>query len=156
MDPKFFAQLARDDREFLGRVLKAVPKDKGDFKPYEGSLTLAQQIAHIGKTTDWFREGLFGSGFDMDFERLMKEMLEPVTLDEAFAILNQSFDAYISRIESSTPEELTAILPPNDIIGELPRWRGLLGNTDHIAHHRGSISVYIRGLGLTPPVPYMD
>ncbi|MCC5874583.1 MAG: DinB family protein [Candidatus Sumerlaeia bacterium] len=156
MDPKLLAEMARDDRNFLDNVLKAVPEGKDDYTPFPGGLTLAQQIAHIGKTTEWFREGLFGSGFNMDFEALFKEMLQPVTLAEARKILEETWDPYIAAIESATPEYLAEILPADTaLFGGLPRWRGLMGNTDHVAHHRGAISVYLRGMGITPPVPYM-
>ena len=39
------------------------------FRPHEGMMTVAQQVAHTAQTLDWFIEGASRpQGFDLDFE----------------------------------------------------------------------------------------
>ena len=154
MNPADFAQLARSDQRFLDNIIAAIPPGSDDYAPFDGSLTVAQQVRHIAQTIHWFREGIFKGNFAMDFEAAERAMKEPCTLAQAREELAGAWDALVAAIEGSTAETLAAPIPPNPLFGEMARWQVLLGNTDHTAHHRGALSVYLRGLGVKPPMPY--
>ena len=147
--------LLQKQRHFLSNVLADFKEEHADFKPIEGMMTVAQQVRHIARTTDWFREGAFGSGFNMDFESEMAEMVKPVSLAEAKAELDAAFDAVIALADKMSDAELNAPMAPNPILGECPKFVALAANGDHIAHHRGALTVYLRLLGVTPKMVYM-
>ncbi|MCB2156082.1 DinB family protein [bacterium] len=141
-------------RQFLMNVLKDFKEEHENFKPTDDMMTVAQQIRHIARVTDWFREAGFGAGFNMDFEAEMAEMVKPVTLAQAMAELNEAFDRFMEVAEKATEAEIFAPLPPNPILGEAPRIVIFSANADHVAHHRGALTVYQRLLGMTPRMAY--
>ncbi|MDK2971891.1 MAG: hypothetical protein PWP23_1646 [Candidatus Sumerlaeota bacterium] len=149
------AHQARASRKFLDNLLKQFPPDSADFRPHEGAFTVSQQIRHIARTIHWFQEGIFDGTFRMDFEAMEKELATPCSLADARAELDQAWDEWIARIESATGKELQEKLPPNPILGEMPRWLALQSNVDHVAHHRGSLAVYLRLLGVVPEMIYV-
>jgi uncharacterized damage-inducible protein DinB len=62
----------------------------------------------------------------------------------------------IGLLESKSAQEMTAPMPDNPIFGPAPRMLVIHANADHTAHHRGALSVYLRLLGKTPKMPYID
>jgi len=150
------ADLVRRERHFLQNVLKDFKSEHADFRPAEGMMSVAQSIKHIAITTNWFKEGAFGAGFDMDFEQYMEEMKKPVTLGDAMGQLNSTYDEYIATLESKTSEELAEPMPENQIFGAAPRMVVITSNADHTAHHRGALTVYLRLLGIVPTMVYSE
>ena len=119
-------------------------------------MTAAQAIKHIAYTTNWFMDGAFGTGFDMDFEQYLEEMKKPVTLEDAMGQLDAAFDKYIALLESKTSEELAGPMPDNKIFGAAPRMVVITSNAEHTAHHRGALGVYLRLLGIVPAMVYSE
>lgn len=156
MTGKEAAQLIRNERRFLGNVLRDFcPQDEG-FCPVDGMMTVAQQIRHIAHVIDWIREGGFGAGFDMDFERMQAENRKPCTLAEALQALDRAYDTFIALLEQTSTETLLEPLPPNEILGPRPRLAVIGACNDHTAHHRGVLTVYLRLLGRTPAMVYAE
>ncbi len=116
--------------------------------------TVTQQVKHLARTIRWFRDGAFGPGFDMDFQRMEAELQQPATLEEARRQLDDAYDDWIALLETQSADALAQPLPPNHIFGEMPRSTVILAGTDHTAHHRGALSVYLRLLGITPAMVY--
>ena len=154
MDGNTAAEIVRNERKFLNNVLKDFKPENGDFRATDDMMTVTQQIRHIAVTAKWFREGAFGAGFDMDFEKLDATLKEPATLEEALAELDAVYDANIAFLESLSAEELQAPMSPNPLFGEAPRMAVISAEVDHTAHHRGALSVYLRLLGVTPTMVY--
>jgi len=146
----------RNERRFLRNVIKDFKPEHADFRPKPEMMSVGQQIHHIAHTVHWFHEGGFGAGFEMDFEKFMAEDRKPWTLEAALAELDKSYDAFLAGLERESDARLGETLPPNPILGEVPRAAVVNACTDHTAHHRGSLAVYLRLLGLTPAMPYMD
>jgi uncharacterized damage-inducible protein DinB len=156
MNGKQTADIRRGERKHLFNILRDFKPDQGGFKPADGMMTVAQQAYHIALTLKWFREGAFGEGFDLDFEKLEAENRKDITLDEALAELNAVYDDYIAFLETLSEEDLARPMPPNPIFGEVPRSMIVGAEIDHTAHHRGALSVYLRLLGTTPRMVYED
>ena len=156
MDGKQAVEILRNEQKMLTRIVGCFRTEHADYAPAEGMMTAAQVIRHIAQTVDWFREGGFGSGFDMDFEKLSAAMKEPATLEAARQELDRAYDAYVAVVEPLTEADLAAPLPENPLFGRQPREMCLGAQTDHTAHHRGALAVYVRLLGITPPLIYGD
>jgi uncharacterized damage-inducible protein DinB len=92
----------------------------------------------------------------MDFETAAKEMMAVTSLTAAREMLDKSFAKAIETATSKSAEEWAASLPPNPIMGELPRYVIISSLVDHTAHHRGALTVYTRLLSKIPPMPYGD
>jgi len=134
MTPENIALSVDVNREYFNRSTRELKEENSSFAPVPGMFTVAAQVAHAAQTIDWFFAGAFAAaGFDIDFERMDREVAA-----------------------SHSAEEWAAPLPPGPIMGGLPRYTIVSALTDHTAHHRGALSVYTRLLGRVPPMPYMD
>jgi uncharacterized damage-inducible protein DinB len=119
--------------------------------------TAAQLVAHVAQTVDWFVQGAFAAGgFDLDFERMDKEVRAVTSLAAARAWMERACAAAVTAIQSKDEAAWNEPLPPGPIMGGQPRSSVLGAVMDHTAHHRGALSVYTRLLGKVPPMPYMD
>lgn len=140
---------------FFDKTISVCEESDSEFKPAEGMYTLAQQVAHVAQTVDWFLDGMFSDrGFDLNFEAHHKVILMQKSLQESKKWLARSFEEFRQKIQKVDDEVLKERLPPGPIMGGVPRYIIVGALSDHTAHHRGSLSVYIRLTGKTPPMPY--
>ena len=124
------------------------------FAPVEGMFTACQQVAHVAQTIDWFFEGAFGTGWDMDFAGHEAEARAICTVAEARAWLARAVESAVSRLEKKSAAELLEPLPEGGIMAGSPRGAVIGGIVEHTSHHRGALAVYARLRGKTPPMPY--
>lgn len=143
--------------EFFNRSTRVLTEDDSGFQPEEDMMTVAQQVAHVARTVDWFREGISRpQGFDMDFERHVAEAMAVTSLDVARAWYERAHEAMVATVSAMSDEALMTPLPPGPIMGGAPRLTVVGALEEHTAHHRGALSVYSRLLGKVPPMPYME
>ncbi len=144
-------------QEFFDRSTRVLEEADSAFAPKEGMFTVAAQVAHVAQTVEWFFKGAFAAaGFDMDFERMDKEVRTCTSLKAARAWFARAVAAGKDTVAAHSDEEWKQALPPGPIMGGQPRLVILGALTDHTAHHRGALTVYSRLLGKVPPMPYMD
>ena len=144
-------------KEFLDRSSRVLTEEDSSFAPREGMFTVATQMAHTAQTIEWFVRGAFApAGFDMDFERMDKEVRAVTSLAAARAWFERACAEAIKTIEAHSEADWSAPLPPGPIMGGLPRQAIFGAMTDHTAHHRGALTVYARLLGKVPAMPYME
>lgn len=141
-------------RQFFENSLDGVEESDGSFSPKEGMFTLAQHVAHVAQTIDWFLEGMFSDAFDLDFEAHEQKVKEINSFNEAKAWFDQAFEQAKAKLQSAGEEALKERLPAGPIMGGVPRYIVVGAISDHCAHHRGAIAVYIRMLGKEPRMPY--
>jgi uncharacterized damage-inducible protein DinB len=147
----------RNTKEYLERSTRPLSEENSSFAPQEGLYNVAQQMAHIAQTIEWFFDGAFRpEGFSMDFESMDKEVRACTSLNAARQWVDRAFQRAIQDCETKPMSDWMTPLAPNPIMGELPRLVILDAIVDHTAHHRGALTVYSRLLGYTPPMPYMD
>ncbi|MEK7752412.1 MAG: DinB family protein [Acidobacteriota bacterium] len=144
-------------REYFDRSTRVLEEADSAFAPKEGMYTVVQLVAHVAQTVDWFIQGAFAAnGFDLDFERMDKDMRCVTSLGAARAWIEKAWAEAKAAIEGHTEAEWAELLPPGPIMGGQPRFTVLGALADHTAHHRGALTVYSRLLGKVPPMPYMD
>lgn len=157
MNPEMLVTDLRSTKEFFDRSTRCLTEEDSSFAPVEGTWTVAQQVAHVAQTVDWFIEGAFRpEGFDTDWEKLGAEVARFQSLAEARAWVDAAFTRAIEVIGARTPEELAQPLPADGIMGGAPRFAIISAIGDHTAHHRGALTVYARLRGHVPAMPYME
>lgn len=157
MTPAEIALSVDVSREYFNRSTRELKEENSSFAPAAGMYTAAALVAHTAQTVDWFFAGAFAeTGFDMDFERMDKEVRACASLDAARAWFNAACDRAKATAEAHSAEEWATPLPPGPIMGGMPRHAIAAALTDHTAHHRGALSVYTRLVGHVPPMPYME
>jgi uncharacterized damage-inducible protein DinB len=144
-------------KEYFDRSTRALEEPDSGFAPKAEMYTVAQLVAHVAQTVDWFVQGAFAAGgFDLEFERMDKEVRAVTSLAAARAWMERACASAKTAIESKDEAAWNEPLPPGPIMGGQPRSSVLGAVMDHTAHHRGALSVYTRLLGKVPPMPYGD
>ena len=157
MTPTEIAGSVEVSRDYFNRSTRELKEENSNFAPAPGMFTAAGQVAHVAQTIDWFFAGAFSDkGFDMDFERMDKEVRGCNSLDAARKWFNEATDRAKAVAQAHSKEEWAVPLPPGPIMGGLHRHAIVSALTDHTAHHRGALTVYARLLGKVPPMPYME
>lgn len=157
MTNEALVEQVRSTKEYLDRSTRPLSEENSNYAPQEGLFTVAQQVAHIAQTVEWFLDGAFRpEGFSMDFESMDKEVRGCTSLSAARQWADRAFQKAIQACETKPMAEWMELLPPGPIMGGAPRLAILEAIVDHTAHHRGALTVYSRLLGFVPPMPYMD
>lgn len=143
-------------RKFFGRTTACLTEEDSTFAPAPGTMTAAQHVAHVAQSVDWFREGVWGRGWEMDFEAMWSEIEPHRSLLGARNWLDDALTRFREQVAGLSDEDLARPLPPNPIFGELPTYHVVEALLDHNAHHRGSLAVIARLRGRTPEMPYAD
>jgi len=130
--------------------------DEGDsgFAPQPELYTVAAHVDHTADTIDWFVEGAFGDGWNMDFDALIAKSKNATSLEAALATLDTSFAKAVEVVGGASDADLFAPIADEKIMAGAPRAAIVGAITDHTAHHRGALSVYARLLGKEPTMPY--
>jgi uncharacterized damage-inducible protein DinB len=150
--PCGFANQLLTSKEFFERSTRLLDEADSGFRPREGMMTAAQQVAHAAQTLDWFVEGVTRpEGFDLDFEKHAKALAGVTSLAAARRMLEAAFDNAVRFVRSA---DLARPLPPGPIMGGAPTGDVVWAMVEHTAHHRGALTVYSRLLGKVPPMPY--
>jgi uncharacterized damage-inducible protein DinB len=138
-----------------GRILERVPTDKLGWQPHEKSMTLGRLAAHVAEIPGWLHETIKQD--ELDFE---KADFAPTPLDDTAALMNafeESLNKGINALKDATDENILGLWRLRNgpqILMQMPRIgviRGMVLN--HLVHHRGQLSVYLRMLDV--PVPGM-
>ncbi len=140
--------------KYLRVTASAFEEADSTYAPQADLYTVAGHVAHAADSVDWFVEGAFGSGWDMEFEKLIAKAKAVTSLEDALAWFQRAFDNAGNTIVSSSEEDLYGIIQDQNIMAGAPRLAIVGAIVDHTAHHRGALAVYARLLGKEPPMPY--
>jgi uncharacterized damage-inducible protein DinB len=150
-----FANQLLASKEFFERSTRVLEEADSNFRPREIMMTVAQQVAHVAQTLDWFVEGASRrEGFDLDFEKHANALAGVTSLAAARQMLEAAYAGAIRFCRSRGPEDFAGPLPPGPVMGGQPVSDIVWSMLEHTAHHRGALTVYSRLLGKVPPMPY--
>ena len=153
--PYDFANQLVASQDFFDRSTRVLDEADSGFRPREGMMTVAQQVANTAQTLDWFIEGASRpEGFDLDFEKHAQALEAVTSLAAARQTLAAAYANAIHFLRSRSPEDLARPLPPGPVMGGQPIGEIVWSMVEHTAHHRGALTVYSRLLGKVPPMPY--
>jgi uncharacterized damage-inducible protein DinB len=148
------------DREMATtrRLIERVPEDRLAWKPHEKSMTLGALSEHLGQLALWGRLTITAAGVDLE------QMARPSEYQPAAsrAALLTYFDAEVAACRAAlsgrTDAELMApwtLRRGAQAFFTMPKatcWRSFVMN--HVIHHRGQLSVYLRLLDVPLPSIY--
>lgn len=162
MGTSISAQLLPEvEHEFAStrKILEQVPDDKLAWKPHEKSMTLGRLAGHVAEMPSWMAHSLSGDSFDVSPKA---DGTYDVHFMTSRADTLQKFDEWKSQaIEAlkKTPDEEFAktwsLISQGKTVLAMPRaavLRTIVLN--HMIHHRGQLSVYLRLAGAKVPGMY--
>ncbi len=136
--------------------LERVPAEKFDWKPHEKSMTFGKLATHIAEMFNWTAVTLQQP--ELDFAKFDYKPLEPSTTDELVEYLDKNVAEAIDVLRN-TPDEIFmenwTMRNGETVYFTLPKvavMRSFVMN--HIVHHRGQLSVYLRLNDIAVPSIY--
>jgi len=128
------------------RVLERVPAEKFDWTPHARSMTMGKLANHIVEMTGWVPETMGKDAFDLGAQGTPEPA--PATIAELLARFDQGVAAARAAI-AATPDE--AMMKPwslkkgEMVFFTMPKIAVLRTFVfNHVVHHRGQLSVYLR------------
>jgi uncharacterized damage-inducible protein DinB len=128
------------------KLLERAPENQFDWKPHQKSMTLGRLASHCAETFTWLDVIVNQDVFEMDpgsytpFQAgSQSELLEAFDANVESAkeiIRGQSDESLLKNWQMKTGGEVTIEMPRIAVI------RGFVLN--HLVHHRGQLSVYLR------------
>jgi len=157
MTANAYAAPVKQALRYLSRTCSVFKEEDSGYAPTPGQFTVAQQVAHVAQTIEWFMEGGFRpQGFDLDFALHQARVRDVHSLSAAFAWLARAVDDAAAVLATKTAAEMMEPIAAGPVLGGEPRATVVAAIAEHTAHHRGSLAVYARLLGYAPPMPYAD
>lgn len=137
------------------RILQAIPAESFEWRPHDKSMTLIRLAKHIAEIPVWINRALDGNRFDF------AGAVPANTAIADNAALLAYFDKYlanaIAALETASDDTLNetfSIYRGDQQLYQFPRKVMIRNFTcNHLIHHRGQLSVYLRLLDI--PVPGM-
>ncbi|MSO45532.1 MAG: DUF664 domain-containing protein [Acidobacteria bacterium] len=151
------ALLPEFDREMTTTrtLLERVPDDRLEWKPHAKSMSLGQLAAHVATIPIWGHVAMIESQYDLDSSDTRPAM---TTRAEIVAAFDRYAGDARAAIDGRTDAELLtlwSLMRSQETLFSAPRamvWRGFVLN--HLIHHRGQLSVYLRILDVPIPSIY--
>ncbi len=146
------------DREMgvTRRLLERVPDGVFGWKPHEKSMTLGRLAEHLAELPQWCTITIVRDGIDMATGR-PPGYQSPATRDAVVAMFDTNVAEARTTLTSRTDAELMApwtLSAQGKEIFTMPK-AAVLRNfvMNHMVHHRGQLSVYLRLQNV--PIPSM-
>ena len=141
------------------KLLERVPADKFDWKPHERSMTMGRLATHIAEMVGWISTTLTTEKLDFapPGGQPMAPYVPKTTADLVAYFEKNVADAHAALVKATDQELMQnwTLLGGGNVIFSMPRIacvRGMIMN--HIIHHRGQLSVYLRLNNIPVPAMY--
>jgi uncharacterized damage-inducible protein DinB len=144
--------LAELDREAIGsrKTLEQVPEGKNDWKPHEKSMSLGRLATIVAGMPAWL--DMVVNMDELDINPPGGSSFRPPDWKKRSDLLEQ-FEASLKKgrevLQKTTDEQLLntkwRMLSAGKLMSEQPRYVAIRdGVLNHMAHHRGQLTVYLR------------
>jgi len=154
----FLAELDREAARSR-RALEQVPEGKADWKPHEKSMAFGYLSELVATMPQWIALAITRNELDLN---------PPAGASAVKRTPMHSSADYIAGLDRAVAEAREALQKTNDeflattwklLVGgntvmESPRHVVIQDTFNHLAHHRGQMTVYLRLLGQTVPAIY--
>jgi len=137
------------------RVLDRLTNEHWNYKPHEKSMTLGQLASHIVELHNWVNFAMSKDVFDFQTDYQPRK---EATLEELKAELEENLQKNIDFVNAQTDEywltdwQLQVGEHILTKVHKLGAFRFII--TNHLIHHRGQLTVYMRMLNIPLPGLY--
>jgi len=137
------------------KILERCPPDKFDWKPHEKSMTMGRLASHVAEMHSWTVNTVQDP--ELDFAKFDYKPFEPKTTD-LVQHFEKSFNGAIEALKGASDDiwfEPWSLKNGDQVYFTMPKvvvMRSMVLN--HIVHHRGQLSVYLRENDIPVPAMY--
>jgi len=151
----FRDELAREAAR-TRRTLEQVPTGIDDWKPHPKSMPLGRLAALVASMPSWV--ALIIKQDELDINPPGGGTFQPPPTSELVQALEQHVASGRAALQDTTDEYLLTtkwrLLAGGNVVMETPRHVVLRDTINHLAHHRGQLTVYLRLNGAKVPAIY--
>lgn len=134
------------------RMLKALPNEHFGWKPHEKSMSLGELANHVVELHNWVSLVLDNAVFNFKTDYIPSTL---ATKEQLIEVLQLGYEENSKKLNNLSEENyfsLWKLTAGDHVIVELPKAGAIrFIVTNHLIHHRGQLSVYLRLLNV--PVP---
>ena len=139
------------------RVLERVPESAFGWKPHERSMTLGSLAAHVAALPTWTANVMNGDSFDIADEPANHDV-QPASAADLLSTFDENVASartlLLNRSDGELNQSWTLKRGTQDVF-TLPRIAMLRYFVlNHLIHHRGQLSVYLRLQSVAVPAMY--
>jgi uncharacterized damage-inducible protein DinB len=153
----FLSEIDRE-AERSKRALEQVPAGKRDWKPHEKSMAFGYLSEMVANMPAWAAMAITQDELDLNPPGGPKHKQEPLnTSAELVGALEKSVAQAKTALTGTNDDFLTTpwrLMVGGKVVMEMPRHVVIRDMLNHMAHHRGQMTVYLRLLGATVPALY--
>ena len=151
----FIAEL-KYESSLTKKMLERVPFDKKEWKPHEKSMSLGRLATHIAETSHWVSDivNIDDYDFEKDFNFTPREASSTEELLDTFQTLLDKAIVDLSTMKDEDFSRSWIVRRGEKVMFNTPKKVSIRAwALNHMIHHRGQLSVYLRLLDV--PVPGM-
>ena len=138
------------------RAVERVPAGRDDWKPHAKSMPLGRLASLVASMPSWFP--LIIGQDELDLTPPGGGQNQPPAVASLAAMVDQNVAKARESLRSTTDEFLLTtnwrLKAGGQVVMTQPRHVVLRDTINHLAHHRGQLTVYLRLLGATVPSIY--
>lgn len=138
------------------KLLERVPADKFDWKPHEKSMTMRVLATHIAEMTNWLPTIV--NADELNFAAMDYKPKVVESTDELVQFFEQNLAQGVAALETVSNEQLAqnwTLRNGDETIFTAPKAQVIRGMVfNHVVHHRGQLSVYLRLNDIPVPAMY--
>jgi uncharacterized damage-inducible protein DinB len=153
----FLAELDRE-AERSRRALQLVPEGNYDWKPHDKSMAFGYLTEMVAMMPSWIGFIINQNELDLNPPGGSRNKPAPMrTAAELLKGLDTSVASGRQALQSTNDEFLNSnwrLLVGGNVVAEAPRHVMMRDLINHMAHHRGQMTVYLRLMGATVPALY--
>lgn len=151
----FIAEM-KHEASMTKKMLEKVPVDKSSWKPHEKSMTLGRLATHVAEILHWVSDIIYIDDFDFTKDYNFNPH-NAANTEELMNIFQTTLDKAASDLSAMQDEDFDknwTVRRGEQIMFSTPKKVAIRGWAfNHLIHHRGQLSVYLRLLNV--PVPGM-
>jgi uncharacterized damage-inducible protein DinB len=135
------------------RLLERVPGDKGAWKPHEKSFSLGHLAQLVAWMPGWITQSLReteldlkkGAGYSLETTETLLKMFDDNVLSARKAL---------SEVTGPALDVMWSLKMGDQVLFSQPRGEVVRGHLNHLIHHRGQLTVYVRLIDVPLPSIY--
>jgi uncharacterized damage-inducible protein DinB len=138
------------------KILERIPADKFDYKPHEKSMGMGQLASHIAEMISWTGPTL--NQPELDFSKFDYKPFVPESTEGLLEFFDKNVAEALDVLKNTSDEtffEPWTMRNGEQVYFTMPKavtMRSFVMN--HIVHHRGQLSVYLRLNDIPVPALY--
>jgi uncharacterized damage-inducible protein DinB len=140
-----FLRELQDESVTTRRLLERLPGSRLSWKPHEKSMSLGHLALHLAALLQMLNSVLHQDDFDVaspDFK-----MPEADSVTGILELFDQALATVVEALTKQPDERILALWRlrmGEKVIFEVPRTSAIRSMLNHMVHHRGQLSVYLR------------